>query len=410
MRKRLKTGNVQEDLGYYCVFYHFLWLWLLLIFCTLVCIFIFPWGFKGLSLIHPSIFPQIAENDFVPNFLAGMLGIIIGFIFDVIIIRRMRILYDYVSIRHCLVEDLKEIVAVLLICRDEITSERCNLLYKKIEKYLSTIEWRSTLYNLPRFFKLQSNKGQFVILLGNVLGLFQDLKNYEKETEEKTKNYKIQQVVDICMVLLVCIDSNINLYKQKAVKIITDNLRSAKTEIKDDNESPKEMHFKHICEKSLELKLKCSELLECVKIVFNDENFKAVEKICTNIYKDNYNNSLAFKELETDLESIQNEIEEYNDSPKESNFREFIKTSKESNLKLSDLLKEIKVVFNKNDSKVVQRICKKLYTEIDVKQKSVDYLKINEIRKSIYFSVNSTYAKDSLIYCYCGYEPLDKSK
>lgn len=140
-------------------------------------------------------------SSLIPNFLAGMLGIIIGFIFDAIYIRRMKILYDYIGIRDCIKEDLKEIVHVCIYSKGKINAAQEEMLKSKVSKYLNSIDWRSILYNIPRKFKV-NQKGKIALDLQNILAALEK-RNYENVSKES-------------MLLLMYIDNNLKkFYKQK---------------------------------------------------------------------------------------------------------------------------------------------------------------------------------------------------
>lgn len=315
-----KVLNEDDDtpkFSYYSVAKHSAWLWFLLIFSTVCCFFCFPWGFKALITFCPYIIPSISVNDFIPNFLAGMLGIILGFLLDAVFIRRLKLLFDYIGIRYCLIADLKDVVHVCSVNGTNLAYEKCELLYKNIEKYFSNVDNRSILYNLPRYIKRKSRKGIYAIKLGNILGLLQDIKDNNKKT-----NSKIEDIINTSIELLMRIDDNVSIYKQKAVNIIENNIIL----IMNNYIQITDVDFDNIINISKKLYLKRGDLLKSVKKIGKNETYK--------IYKDEF-------------------LSKFND------------------------------------------LCKKNWQK--TKNKS--------LRQFIYSSAFEKYTKESMIYCYCGYEP-----
>lgn len=220
-KKSVKKFSV--DLICYSTLWHQVWIVFWMAVVTVVCIFLIPWIIKGLFCLV-ALIPRVSENtmfptfgdgskDFVPNFLAGMIGLILGFVFDFVFIRRLRLINDFKRIRVSLIEDLKSII---LLCIDknlnedyeiktiDLSEEDIKNIENKIEKYTTSIEVRAILYNVPRYV-FWTMKGNFLRLIFNIKNLLR----YISISNEEQKTKETYRLIKSCIELLLKIDEGI---------------------------------------------------------------------------------------------------------------------------------------------------------------------------------------------------------
>lgn len=134
MCKRGIVNNAQEENGkelelkYYNASKHY---WCIVVWMLLLAVFVIG-AIVGIVFCI-NYFSKLSESqqgynlftdNFTPNFLAGMIGIIFGFMFELIFIERLRCIKKYEGLRDCLIDELKSIGNICIHTISDISHEQ----------------------------------------------------------------------------------------------------------------------------------------------------------------------------------------------------------------------------------------------------------------------------------------------
>lgn len=159
-RKQSQNDNYSEQLRHYSIRGHRIYLIVLLLLTFACSVFLFP---LLLKLIYSCFVKWFGESDSIikllPDFLGGLVGVLIGFLVDFSIIKRLKHLQEYESLLGVLVPYLNYLIKHI---EDTIQKINANPKIKKsdlrgfdysiIEECIRSTDKLSIFYNLPRYF------------------------------------------------------------------------------------------------------------------------------------------------------------------------------------------------------------------------------------------------------------------
>lgn len=181
-----KKEKAKSNLNYYNVLKHKVMLWICAVIITIGCIFGFSyavggiecllrlWGFGNIEK-NPN---QILNSGVLPDFLGGMLGIIIGFFLDWGIFEKIRNLTKYQQILSCLEVEFTTILKSLNL-NTEVPLCISELI---LDEVVLSCENNIILFNLPGYFIFKfKRKGEILKLLQEIHG---DIKHRNSAIEQ----------------------------------------------------------------------------------------------------------------------------------------------------------------------------------------------------------------------------------
>lgn len=215
---KFATSSEKNKLSYYSIFGHRVFLLICLIVFTIILTIVGVLVTRGLFWFFSFIPFLLVEQDltYLSSFLGGLLGIVVGFFIDAIIISRWKRLKNYQMLLDLLLNEFEDIERALLILY-KMKKERGEMFEVStpvIKSIVENVDNISIFYNLPRYLNFEE-KGNFV----------REIKVIKKEIDGLNCNESIslEKLLEKCINLQVRIEKFRNCtdsfkHREKVVK------------------------------------------------------------------------------------------------------------------------------------------------------------------------------------------------